>query len=54
MIKVVYYDLSKPTHNLIRVVSNGNLELGRLELDVQEGDDLEQKVREKLEAENAN
>ena len=52
MIKVVYYDLSKPTHNLIRVVSNGNLELGRLELEVQEGDDLEQKVREALERES--
>ena len=48
MKKIIYYDLSLPEENLIRVVSSGNLELGRIELELNEDDNILEKLKEEL------
>lgn len=52
--KVVYIDSRRPETNLIRVVGDENLELERHVIELEENEDLMTKLKEKLEANNAN
>lgn len=48
MKKYVYYDSNKPDMNLVYVISDSDIDLIKVELDVEDGEDIIAKLKERL------
>ncbi len=52
MKKYVYYDSKKPDTNLVYVISDSDIDLVKVELEVEDGEDIVAKLKEILRKES--